>query len=381
MNASSAGFIPIKPDWAADTSEPHVFPLAPQYSSMSAYARLADLPLRVDATTRTRCERDTSSGFVRETTVFELHGDDQVGRGEDVTYDREDHDALADAESLVPTGEFTFDEFSAALDDVDLFPTKEPEQPSAHHYRRWGVESAALDLALRQADTDFASALGRARDPVRFVVSTRLGDPPTIDRVEAIRDRHLDLGLKLDPTSDWTDALVADLASTGAVRLLDLKGHYVGTTVDQAPDPALYERVIEGFPDAVIEDPALVEETRSLVEPVRDRVSWDAPITGVESVRDLPFEPRWLNVKPSRFGTVESLLETIEYAKERDVRLYGGGQFELDVGRDHVQTLAATFYPDAPNDVAPGGYNLPDLPEDLPGSPLVPGDDPRGLGF
>ncbi|WP_251342583.1 hypothetical protein [Haloplanus halophilus] len=348
---------------------------------MALYDRLADLPLRVGRETRTRHERDTSSGFTRTTTVFELHGDGHVGRGEDVTYDTEDHDALAETDSLVPTGEFTFDEFSTALDDVDLFPTGEPEQPSAHHYRRWGVESAALDLALRQADTDFASALGRERDPLNFVVSTRLGDPPTTDRVEAILDRHPDLGLKLDPTSDWDDELVAALADTGAVRLLDLKGHYVGTTVDQPPDPALYERVIEGFPDAVIEDPALTDGTRPVVESARDRLSWDAPITGVESVRDLPFPPRWLNVKPSRFGTVESVLETIEYALERDVRLYGGGQFELGVGRDHIQTLASTFYPDAPNDVAPGGYNLPDLPADPPGSPLAPSDDAAGLDF
>ena len=348
---------------------------------MSLYDRLADLPLRVGDETRTRHERDTSSGFTRATTVFELHGDGTVGRGEDVTYDTEDHDALADADALVPTGEFTFDEFSTALDDVDLFPTTEPARPSAHHYRRWGIESAALDLALRQAGTDFASALGRERRPLRFVVSTRLGDPPTTDRVEAILDRHPDLGLKLDPTSEWDDALVAALADTDAVRLLDLKGHYVGTTVDQPPDPDLYERVIEGFPDAVIEDPALTDETRALVDPVRERVSWDAPITGVESVRDLPFEPQWLNIKPSRFGTVESLLGTIEYARDRDVTLYGGGQFELDVGRGHIQALAATFYPDAPNDVAPGGYNLPDLPRDLPGSPLTPSDDAAGLDF
>jgi L-alanine-DL-glutamate epimerase-like enolase superfamily enzyme len=353
---------------------------------MGSYDRLADLTLTVDSTARVRHERDTSSGFTRATTVVELHGDEGVvGRGEDVTYDTEDHDALAAVPDRVfddaLAGTYDFAEFSATLDDVDLFPTKAPERESSRHYRRWAFESAGLDLALRQADTDLASALGRERAPVNFVVSTRLGDPPTTDRVEAIRGRRPDLGLKLDPTSDWTDELIADLAATGAVRLLDLKGHYVGTEVDQPPDPDLYERVIEGFPDAVIEDPALTDATRGLVEPVRERISWDAPITGVESVRDLPFEPRWLNVKPSRFGTVESLLETIEYARERDVTLYGGGQFELDVGRAHVQTLAATFYPDGPNDVAPGGYNLPDLPADLPGSPLAPTPDARGLDF
>ena len=352
---------------------------------MSAYDHLADRPLSVDATTRTRHERETSSDFTRVTTVFELHGDGVVGRGEDVTYDTEDHDALATVPDAhfddALTGTHTFEEFSALLDGVALFPTTEPAQPSARHYRRWALESAALDLALKRADTDFATALGRDRDPVEFVASTRLGDPPTTDRVDAILDRHPDLGLKLDPTSDWTDDVVAALADTGAVRVLDLKGHYVGTTVDQEPDPDLYDRVLGAFPNAVIEDPALTEATRPIVEGARDRLSWDAPITGVESVRDLPYRPRWLNIKPSRFGTVESLLETIEYARANDIVCYGGGQFELGVGRDHIQTLAATFYPDAPNDVAPGGYNLPDLPDDLTGSPLRPDPSARGLDF
>jgi hypothetical protein len=352
---------------------------------MSEYDRLADLPLRVDDTARTRQERDTSSGFTRATTTFELHGDGAVGRGEDVTYDTPDHDALATlpdgafADALA--GSYTFDEFSAALADVDLFPTKEPERETARHYRRWAVESAGLDLALRQADTHLAAALARDRDRVSFVVSTRLGDPPTTDRIEAIRGVHPDTAFKLDPTSDWTDDLTAEVAETADIRLLDLKGQYHGTEVDQPPDPALYGRVLSAFPDAVVEDPAITEATRDLVARERDRLSWDAPITGVDSVRDLPFEPRWLNVKPSRFGTVESLLETIAYAEDRDIELYGGGQFELGVGRAHVQALASTLYPDAPNDVAPGGYNLPDLPDGLPASPLDPSPDPAGLDF
>jgi hypothetical protein len=352
---------------------------------MSAYDRLVDRTLSIDTTVRTRHERETSSDFTRVTTVFELHGDGVVGRGEDVTYDAEDHDALAavpdDTFTDALTGTWTFDEFSTALDGLDLFPTKPPERPSARHYRRWALESAGVDLALKRADTSFAEALGRTRDPVEFVVSTRLGDPPTTDRVDSILARHPGLGLKLDPTSDWTDDVVDALAATDAVRVLDLKGHYTGTMVDQSADPALYDRVIEAFPDAVIEDPAVTEATRPIVNGATDRLSWDAPITSVESVRDLPYRPRWLNIKPSRFGTVESLLETTEYARENGIVCYAGGQFELDVGRDHVQTLAATFFPDAPNDIAPGGYNLPDLPADLPGSPLRPDRAARGLDF
>ena len=59
---------------------------------MSLFARLADLPLVVESERR---ERDTSSGFRRTTTVVSLDGDGETGRGEDVTYETEDHDRLA----------------------------------------------------------------------------------------------------------------------------------------------------------------------------------------------------------------------------------------------------------------------------------------------
>lgn len=352
---------------------------------MGYYDRLADLPLVVETERRGRHERDTSSGFVRTTTVVSLAGAGETGRGEDVTYDTPDHEALAGTGPLAPTGEFTLASFSAALDDVDMFP-EPPEQASARHYRRWAYESAALDLALRQADTHLGAALGHERDPVRFVASTRLSpagsdEEPTADRVHALRDRVPGLGFKLDPTSDWDEALVAELDATGAVVTLDLKGQYHGTVVDQEADSALYRRVVEGFPEAVIEDPAVTDETRGLVEETVERVSWDAPVTGVESVEALPFEPRWLNVKPSRFGTVESLLETVSWAEERNVRLYGGGQFELGVGRTQIQTLASLLYPDGPNDVAPRVYNDPEVGADLPTPPLRPSDEPLGVAF
>jgi hypothetical protein len=350
------------------------------------FSRVADLPLTVDSVDYYQQDRDTSSGFVRKSTTFVLSGEGSEGRGEDVTYDTEDHDALpapdsepfGDAFDLA--GEYTFESFSARLDEVDLFPTKAPERETGHHYRRWGLESAALDLALRQADESLGAVLGREYDPVRFVASTRLGEPPSTDRVDAVLDRVPDAEFKLDPTVEWTAALVEELAATDAVRILDLKGQYEGTEVDQEPDADLYRLVFEGFPDAVVEDPALVSETEGIVEAHRERLSWDYPITGVASVEALPYPPRWLNVKPSRFGTVESLFETLAYAAEEGIRLYGGGQFELDVGRAHIQALASLCYPDGPNDVAPGVYNDPDLPDELPTSPLEPGE-PVGLGF
>jgi hypothetical protein len=297
-----------------------------------------------------------------------------------VTYDAGAHDAFQASGLPALAGRHEFGAFAEHLEGLDLFPDP-PEQAAARHYRRWAVESAALDLALRQADTDLGAVLDRDYDPVRFVVSTRLeGDPPTADRVDRFLDADPSLEFKLDPTPDWTAPLVEELAATDAVRVVDLKAAYEGTTVDNPPDPDLYRLVLEGFPDAVVEDPGFTEATRPLFDGAEGRVSWDYPITGVDSVRELPFEPSWLNIKPSRFGSVRSLLATLQHCAERGIGLYGGGQFELGVGRAHIQSLASLFYPDAPNDVAPRGYNDPAVSGDLPGSPLGPGE-PRGLDW
>ncbi len=94
-----------------------------------------------------------------------------------------------------------------------------------------------------------------------------------------------------------------------------------------------------------------------MLEPHRDRITWDAPIHSWADVEALPFAPKCLNCKPSRFGKLERLLEFYERCAEHGIELYGGGQFELNVGRGHIQVLASLFHADTSNDVAPGGYN------------------------
>jgi hypothetical protein len=61
--------------------------------------------------------------------------------------------------------------------------------------------------------------------------------------------------------------------------------------------------------------------------------------------------------------------------------MYGGGQFELGVGRGQIQALASLFYPDAPNDVAPGAYNEGEPRPGLPRSPLRPPVRPLGFSW
>jgi hypothetical protein len=86
-----------------------------------------------------------------------------------------------------------------------------------------------------------------------------------------------------------------------------------------------------------------------------------------------------VNVKPSRFGPLRELFAGYDYLEERGIGGYGGGQFELGPGRGHIQYLASLFHPDTPNDVAPSGYNAPEVPPGLPASPLEPQTDEVGF--
>jgi hypothetical protein len=67
-----------------------------------------------------------------------------------------------------------------------------------------------------------------------------------------------------------------------------MKGCYRHANVAMDPDAALYPRVIEGLPDAWIEDPALEDSTAGLLERHRDRITWDEPIHSVGDIEALP---------------------------------------------------------------------------------------------
>jgi hypothetical protein len=346
---------------------------------VSTYVRLAEIPLEIESYELEPLELEVSSEFTRYTTVIHLRGGGHEGVGEDVTYDALDHVALQDAGAILPlAGSHTVDGFSRLLGELDLFPS-EPVREVSRLYRRWAFESAALDLALQQAESSLPAALDRTPEPVMFVVSLRLGDPPSIEPVRRRLALYPRLRFKLDPTADWDEALVRELVETGAVDSLDLKGFYKDTPVDLAPDPVLYRLVVEAFPEAWIEDPALTEETRPVFAGQEHRITWDAPIHSIDDIEALPFPPRMVNVKPSRFGSLRALLDCYDYLDERDIGAYGGGQFELGPGRGQIQYLASIFHPHTPNDVAPTGYHASEPAPGLPESPLKPTLAPSGF--
>jgi len=334
----------------------------------STWDAFADLPLQIDDYSVERRELAVSEQFTRVTSTVVLRGGGEQGQGEDVTYTAADHDDFPAAEQLA--GTWTLHDYSVRLDELVLWQ-EDPQMEASVDYRRWAFESAALDLALRQARRSFADVVGRPYRPVRFVASTRADIAP-------YREHDPGLEFKLDVEEAWDAALMERLAATDRVRVLDFKAYYRGTSVDLAPDAELYGSVARTFPDAVLEDAWLEGKCGEALAEAEDRLSFDAPIHSWRDVSKLPVSPRWLNIKPSRFGTLRGLLECIDECESRGISLYGGGQFELGPGRLQIQRLASVFYADGPNDVAPSVYNEGPPKPGLPRSPLPA---PDGVGF
>jgi hypothetical protein len=348
---------------------------------VSTYELVADLPLTIDEYALEGLTRSVSSGFERHTTVISLRGSGEEGLGEDVTYEPEEHTRLQEAGPTQPlAGSWSFDSFSRHLGELDLFPAGAPGWPVFRNYRRWGFESAALDLALRQAGVSLADVLRRDLRPVTFVVSSRMGEPPTIAPVTSRLARYPKLRFKLDATPDWDAELISGLVETGAVDSIDFKGAYKGTVVDTETDPEFYRLIAETFPTAWLEDPDLeTEEARAALEPHADRITWDAPIHSIDDILNAPVLPRTVNLKPSRFGSVRALFDAYDFCTGRGMGAYGGGQYELGPGRGQIQYLAALFHADSPNDIAPAGYDELDPEPGLPESPLTPDPEPTGF--
>ena len=338
-------------------------------SAVSPYDRIADLSLAVDEY-RVEPLAQRMSGWVRRTSVVVLRGRGHEGLGEDVTWQEADQLAFQNEHGGLPlAGHYRLDDFSRLLEAVELFP-EPPEEPWSRLYRRWAFESAALDLALRQAGRSLAEVFEREVRPVRFVASLGLGDPPTLDPLHRRLRVNPTLEFKVDYDESWTPELIRALADLGRVRVVDLKGQYRGAFRGPDGDAERYRLVAEAMPEAWIEDPEWTPDTEEALRPHLRRVTWDAPIHSVADVDRLPFPPKCLNIKPSRFGSLRELFRAYEACQTRAIELYGGGQLELGPGRGQAQYLAGLLHADAPNDLAPGVYNEPELVSSLPKSPL-----------
>ena len=339
-------------------------------SSSSPWERLSALPVLIDSYEFERRHAQVSYGFERVTTVVHLRGGGAEGLGEDVSpYESEANTLHVLRPELPLAGEWTLGALCDRLHELDQWPIP-PEWDMARRWRNWAFESAALDLALNQTGKPLHEVVERTPQPLRFVNSLGLGDPPTFDPIRRRLERHPQLRFKLDASSDWTAELIDQVAATDAVEIIDFKGQY-GLEIGEKPALlAMYERVIAAFPDALLEDAHDLAEVGELLEPEAGRISYDAPIQSVADLEATPLPLRAVNIKPCRVGDLRALFDVYAECDARGVIAYGGGMGELDVGRGQIQLLASIFHADAPNDVAPSGYNVDTPAADLPPSPL-----------
>lgn len=338
------------------------------------WERLAGLPLTIEEQAYVPLALRVSPEFERRSTIIQLAGAGHSGAGEDVTYAPELHDTDALPQPQV-AGEWTLASFSAHIGGLDLFPAP-PENPAFRNYRRWAWESAALDLALRQAGTDLPTALGRPARPVRFVSSARIawpGEEPRPEVLTQLRERVPGLRFKLDADATWDASLLARLAELDVVDAIDFKAYYKGTVVDVEISPQQTLAIAEALPGTTLEDVAPGEATDLIAARFSERLAWDAPIHDWDDVVALPLRARRMNVKPSRIGSIERLLFLYEQLEAEGIETYGGGQFELGPGRGQIILLASIFHPDGANDVAPVAFHDAAPGAELPAPPLQPG--------
>lgn len=341
---------------------------------MSLWPRIADLPLVVEGVVYERLDPGPGFGDAHPTRLVRLQGRGADGLGEDITL------FMEGAEPDLPlAGDWTLASFCDLLHALDQWPDGPPEWEMASRWRNWAYESAALDLALRQAGEPLHAVLGLTPRPVTFVNSLGLGDPPDAGTVLRRLERYPGLRFKLDASATWTPEIIAALVATGAVHTIDFKGQY-GLEVDDVDALVLvYKRLLAAFPDALIEDPHDLPQITPLVAPRAARVAYDAPIATVADLDATPIPVNTFNIKPTRIGRLETLFSLYAECGRRGALLYGGGMGELGVARGQVQLLASLFSADAPNDIAPPGFNALEPEAGLPTSPLDPAHDTTGF--
>jgi hypothetical protein len=267
------------------------------------WTRLEELPLVIESVEYERRTAAMSAGFQRITTVLHLRGGGEEGLGEDVSIHEDESGALhtRGAGAVPVAGEWTFGSFCAHLAGTDQW-AEEPEYPPARRWRNWGFESAALDLALRQAGKALHEVLGRESAPLTFVNSLGLGEEPSFDPIARRLEKHPELRFKIDAHPLWSPELIARLADTGAVDIVDFKGRYGMEVEDPEALGVLYDRVIEAFPDALLEDAHDLPEITERLKAHEHRISYDAPIATPADLDAQPLRPRAVNIKPCRVG-------------------------------------------------------------------------------
>ena len=214
----------------------------------------------------------------------------------------------------------------------------------------------------------------------RLAAAGRAGDARR--RSRGASRRYPALRFKLDPTRDWDDALIAEPRRHRRRRLASTSRASTRARSSTTPaDPELYRRVAEAFPDAWIEDPKLTAETdagRCARTATASR--WDAQHPLGRRHRGACRSRRgWSTSSRRASGRCASCSPPTTTARSAASACTAAASSSSAAGRGHIQYLASIFHPDAPNDVAPGGYNDADPAPGLPALAAGAADRPHRL--
>jgi hypothetical protein len=242
-------------------------------------------------------------------------------------------------------------EFAAACDRLELpsdptvgtlsgFLTQELDDP----YHRAAVEGAAIDLALRQADTNPFALAGAPARPVAFCRSLGNTDEPLAAIAEVLA-RDPRARIKIDvPAEGWPAPTWEALAATRRIVVLDFK---------RGADPDQVRLAHAAIPEAWLEDPPEEAVTLDPRGEWRERVALDGYVLAAVDLDDPEIPPAAINVKAPRLGGWLEALRCLEECRHRGLHAYVGGMFEVGPGRLQSRVLASLFTADAWNDVAP----------------------------
>ena len=352
---------------------------------MSTYERVADLPLTIDD-----YALEGSARSVSQRLRAPDHGDPPARRrrggrrrGRHLRRRRPASPSRSTARCCrsPASGRSTRSPSTSAT--LDLFPAGAPTQPVFRNYRRWGVrERGARPRAAPGGHVAGRRRSGASCSPVtlrRLHADGRAADdraghapPRALPRPALQARRHAGLGRRADRRA-WS----RPARSTRSTSRAPTRARRSTSTTD----PAFYRRIAEAFPDAWLEDPDLEPpDAREALRPFEDRITWDAPIHSVDDILAAPVLPRTVNLKPSRFGqrAARCSRATTSAPSAAWARTAAASTSSAS-GRGQIQYLAALFHADAPNDIAPSGYDALDPEPGLPESPLDPDPEPTGF--
>ena len=213
---------------------------------MSTWDKLAPLEVEIESYELEGRELSFGEQFTRHTTLITLHGGGDEGVGEDVVYDGESTTSPSEAAADAAGRRLVDDRLVLrAHGRARPVPASRPCASVARATAAGPSSPRRSTWRLRQAGRSLAEQLGRELRPLTYVVSMRLGrlpraasEPETSERMIGVLERYPGTRFKLDPTNTWSDELIEELAATGAVDSLDLKGQYKGTPVDVRPTPS-----------------------------------------------------------------------------------------------------------------------------------------------